>query len=54
MGSSRVLRKAMDHEGEMRRSDDELAEEMSRGTSAVVRDMVGGGRRNGRSGVGVD
>jgi hypothetical protein len=36
MGSRRVLRWAMDHEGEMRRSEDELGEVMSRGTSAEL------------------
>jgi hypothetical protein len=43
MGSRRVLRWAMVHEGEMRRSDDELAELMIRGTSAAARrDMTVG------------
>lgn len=41
MGSRRVLSWAMDHEGEMRRSDDVLAEQTSRGTSAAGwRDMM--------------
>ena len=41
MGSRRVLRCAMDHEGEMRRSEDEFGEVMSRGTSAELwRDML--------------
>ena len=41
IGSRRVLRWAMDHEGEMRRSEDELDEVMSRGTSAELwRDML--------------
>jgi len=36
MGSRRVFRCAMVHEGDMRRSDDELAELMIRGTSAAA------------------
>ena len=43
MGSSRVFRWASVHEGEMRRSDDELGEVTSSGTSAALwRAMLGG------------
>jgi hypothetical protein len=41
MGSRRDLRCAMVHDGEMRRSDEELGELTSRGTSATLwRDMM--------------
>jgi hypothetical protein len=44
MGSRRDLRWASVHEGEMRRSDDELGEVTRRGTSAMLcRDMFGVG-----------
>jgi hypothetical protein len=41
MGSKRVLRWASVHDGEMRRSEEELGELTSRGTSATLcRDML--------------
>ena len=49
MGSRRVLRWAMDHDGEMRRSDDELGELTRSGTSAALwRDMMASELSGGR------